>query len=225
MKKQLMTKKMNFPSGDENALSQSLSFIEDTLRENSLETKVIMRTLLITEEVIPKLLEHAREGGQLKVRVRRQFGNVSVLISVDGEAFDPFVNPGDHPDATDELSDEQMQQAISSILLKSQGDNLKISNKNGVNHVRILVNRSNQQMMTQTVAAIVLGIICGLLMKFVFPPALSEGLGTYLLNPIQTMFMNALKIVIGPVVFFSIVSCISQFQDLTELGRIGFKVM
>ena len=39
------------------------------------------------------------------------------------------------------------------------------------------------------------------------------------------MFLNALKIVIGPVIFFSIVSCISQFKDLSELGRIGAKVM
>ncbi len=32
-------------------------------------------------------------------------------------------------------------------------------------------------------------------------------------------------LVIGPVIFFSIVSCISQFKDLSELGRIGAKVM
>lgn len=45
------------------------------------------------------------------------------------------------------------------------------------------------------------GVPCGLLMKFVFPDVLSDGLKTYLLDPIRIMFMNALKIVIGPVIF------------------------
>ena len=80
-------------------------------------------------------------------------------------------------------------------------------------------------MLIQTSAALLLGVLCGLLMKFVFPDVLSDGLKTYLLDPIRIMFMNALKIVIGPVIFFSIVSCITQFKDLSELGRIGAKVM
>lgn len=39
------------------------------------------------------------------------------------------------------------------------------------------------------------------------------------------MFINALKIVVGPVVFFSIVTCVSQFTNLSELGKIGARVM
>ncbi|MBQ6636100.1 MAG: hypothetical protein IJH81_07020 [Lachnospiraceae bacterium] len=56
-------------------------------------------------------------------------------------------------------------------------------------------------MLIQTSAALLLGVLCGLLMKFVFPDVLSDGLKTYLLDPIRIMFMNALKIVIGPVIF------------------------
>jgi Na+/H+-dicarboxylate symporter len=39
------------------------------------------------------------------------------------------------------------------------------------------------------------------------------------------MYMNALKMIVAPVVFFSIISCIVQFSSLTELGRIGGKVV
>ena len=39
------------------------------------------------------------------------------------------------------------------------------------------------------------------------------------------MFLNALKMIVGPVVFFSIACCISQFGDLKEAGRIGGKIM
>ena len=37
----------------------------------------------------------------------------------------------------------------------------------------------------------------------------------------RTMYINALKIIVAPVVFFSIVTCISGFSDLGELGKIG----
>jgi len=44
-------------------------------------------------------------------------------------------------------------------------------------------------------------------------------------SPIKTMFLNALKMVVAPVVFFSIISCIVQFSDLSSLGRIGGKII
>ena len=41
----------------------------------------------------------------------------------------------------------------------------------------------------------------------------------------QFMFLNALKMIVGPVVFFSIVTCLSQFDSIQDLGKIGLKVM
>ena len=38
------------------------------------------------------------------------------------------------------------------------------------------------------------------------------------------MFMNALNIVIGPVIFFSLTTCISQFKNLAELGRVDWDI-
>lgn len=175
--------------------------------------------------MIPQLIRYAADGARLRVRVRRYLGDISVSIRAAGERFDPYTAPLDESAWIGEMEDEETEQAIRGILLKSQGDKLKISHKNGVNRIRILACRFNQQMVLHTTAALLFGLLCGLLMKFVFAAAFSDGLETFLLDPIKTMFMNALKIVIGPVIFFSIVSCISKFKDLSELGRIGAKVM
>ncbi len=220
-----LNKKKSFPIEADKTLPESLGFIEDSLRESGLGNKLVMRTLLLAEELIPQLIRHAGEGACLRVQVRRYLGDISVSIRAAGERLDPFAAPKNDPAKIGEMEDEELEQAIRGILLKSQGDKLKISYKNGVNQIRILADRSSQQMLVKTAAALALGLLWGLLMKLVFPAAFSEGLGTYLLGPIKTMFMNALKIVIGPVIFFSIVSCISQFKDLSELGRIGAKVM
>ena len=39
------------------------------------------------------------------------------------------------------------------------------------------------------------------------------------------MFMNALKIVIAPIVFFSMVNSVSQFNNFSEIGKMGVKFM
>lgn len=40
------------------------------------------------------------------------------------------------------------------------------------------------------------------------PASVNNAFDVYLLTPVKTVFMNALKIIIAPVVFFSIVSCL-----------------
>ena len=228
--RRFMNKKKTFNIGDGQALQDSLAFIEETLKKNGLDNKHIIWTLLMAEELIPQMIRFAAEGAGLHVKVLKYLGDISVTIRAEGESFDPYAIPADNPFADDpsgigKMEDKEAEQAIRGILLRSQGDKLKISHRNRVNKVRILVDRSRQRMLIQTAAALLIGLVFGLLMKFVFPPALSGGLTTYLLNPLKTMFMNALRIVIGPVIFFSIISCISGFRDLTELGRIGIKVM
>ena len=225
-----MNKKKSFNIGDGQALQDSLAFIEETLKKNKLDNKHIMWALLMAEELIPQMIRFAAEGADLRVQVLRYLGDISVTIRAEGESFDPYAISADNPSADNpseigQMDDKEAEQAIRGILLRSQGDKLKVSHRNRVNKVRILVDRSRQRMLIQTTAALLIGLAVGILMKFVFPPVLSGGLTTYLLNPIKTMFMNSLRIVIGPVIFFSIISCISGFKDLTELGRIGIKVM
>ncbi len=82
-----------------------------------------------------------------------------------------------------------------------------------------------KSLLVSTVIALILGIVAGLLLNYVVPPVVTDALCHYLFEPIRTVFMNAIKIIIAPVVFFSIVCCIAQFKDLSELGRIGIKVM
>lgn len=228
--RRFINKKKTFNIGDGQVLQDSLAFIEETLKKNGLDNKHIIWTLLMAEELIPQMIRFAAEGAGLHVKVLKYLGDISVTIRAEGESFDPYAISADNPFADDpsgigQMEDKEAEQAIRGILLRSQGDKLKISHRNRVNKVRILVDRSRQRMLIRTAAALLIGLVFGLLMKFVFPPALSGGLTTYLLNPLKTMFMNALRIVIGPVIFFSIISCISGFRDLTELGRIGIKVM
>ena len=223
-KKLFYSKKMTFPSDSPETISRCTRFIEDALRELEIDRKLILRTVLTAEEVVVRMMAHAAKGN-ISVRIRRLMGDAEIRILSEGDSFDLSGIGAEETVALLEMEDEDAERAIRSILLSSLGDRLKYSHKRGVNRVRIMAGQSEKSMLRETIVALVLGVVFGLLMKFVFPEGVSGGIGDYLLGPVKTMFMNALKIVIAPVVFFSIVSCIAQFKDLTELGRIGAKVM
>ena len=70
-----------------------------------------------------------------------------------------------------------------------------------------------------------LAVVVGVLLKSFAPESFYLPLNDNILSPVKTIFMNELKMIVAPVVFFSIVSCIGQFSDLSELGKIGGKTI
>ena len=220
--KKIVNIKKSFPAADKQSLSEAVSFVGSTLRELGIKPNLTQKTELLSEETIVMFIRHAPEDAVLQVQIRRLLGDVSVNLSMRGEEFDPYSGPAESeagPDA------DPSEDAIRAVLLRSHGEKYKYSHKNHVNSVRILTGQSEQSATAVTIAALVLGLLVGLLVKFALPASLADGLSLYLLDPIQTMFMNALKIVVAPVVFFSIVTCLSQFKNLSEFGKLGSKIL
>ena len=85
--------------------------------------------------------------------------------------------------------------------------------------------RSKKAFLYQTLGAMILGIVAGMVLSAVAPGEMNSALNENVLVPVKTMYMNALKMIVAPVVFFSIVSCIVRFSDLSELGRVGGRVI
>ena len=76
-----------------------------------------------------------------------------------------------------------------------------------------------------TVIALISAIAFGLILRLIIPTGISSGIDSYLLSPIKTMYLNALKLVVTPVVFFMISSSIASISDFKAYGRIGFRVI
>lgn len=234
-KKHFMDIKKSFDTKDPKAVSQCTQFVEECLKALGTDRKLAMKCVLLSEEMAVQMILHApEEGTSLAVRVKKSIGDAVIQITCEGESFDPFANSaaiqggsakGAEKQGATADTDTESRYAISSIIMKSLGELFKFSHKDGVNRARIATGQEGKAMIMRTVIALLAGLAAGLILKFLVPADVASGISEYALTPVRTMFMNALKIVIAPVVFFSIVTCISQFRDLSELGRIGSKVM
>ena len=206
--------KKNFSAASGTIHQDVTDFVKESLEQLGITKKLGARSVLLSEETTVQLLRYAAEGSTLRVQVRRFLGDTSVILSMPGERYDPF-DPGE----------EESEDAIRALLLRSVGEKYKYTNRNRINRVRIQTGQSEHAMLYYTIAALILGLLFGFFARFILPGTITDGLCDYALVPIKTIFMNSLKIIIAPIVFLSIVTCFSQFKNIGELGRIGIKVI
>lgn len=68
--------------------------------------------------------------------------------------------------------------------------------------VEIMVQKNPHAMAIQTMLALAAAIVVGMLMKTFVPDTVNTVLNDNIFSSISTMFLNALKMIVGPVVFF-----------------------
>ena len=220
------------PIENENCLTECMTFIGDSLRQMRLSKKLIVGAELLAEEVIVGLSKNGPENPDesidmnIRLEIKKRMGDIVVGISAPGREIDMnLLKTIDTDLFDDEKNDPETERAIRSIILNANKDKLKYSHDTGYNYFSIAVGKAERSSLITTLIAMAAGLLVGMISSALFSENITDGMVTYALSPVKTMFMNALSIIVGPVVFFSIVTCLSQFKDLKELGRIGIKVM
>ena len=203
-------------------IPEAVSLTQDYLKSLKLKNDAVLSALFSLEDVLSSLINHSSPSEDLSIKIFSYFGNISVRILSKGTAF-----------GIDELQnqyvfanlDEDEENVIQELIAKVLGDNISINHKNGINHVQINVKKSPYRQLINTLFALIGGIVFGLLLKNVLSDEINLTLVNSLFSPVYTMFLNALKIIVGPLVLFSIASSISEFDNLRSLGKIAGKVM
>ena len=171
------------------------------------------------------IITNASAGTEMILRISKGMNGLILTIQAAGNEFD-LGGVSDSMTKLKESNEDIIEtSAIRNIMLNAYGDHLRYKYINGINTVQVTLLPPNRKSLYLALGSLALGILCGIVMRLLVPEAITNGALTYFLNPVKKMYLSALSIVIGPVVFFSIVTCISQFEDLRELGKIGAKVM
>ena len=215
---------------EQSKISDGINFVENGLAELKIAKKQRMKTMLVVEEALVKLTEHAEsQDDQIGISLNKNLNRIYVNMTLRGQEFQLIqgytVEEVLNRENDDQQSSQEEEGMIRDILLRSNKDQLRYKNKNHTNMVEIMVQKNPHAMAIQTMLALVAAIVVGMLMKTFVPDTVNTTLNDNIFSSISTMFLNALKMIVGPVVFFSIVSSISQFGDLKEVGRIGGKIM
>ena len=213
----------------EKVIMEALEFLGAELPRKKVSEKDIIKTRLLAEECLFKLAKDAAEGTTFEIWIRSVLGNVTTKIKCKGKEIDfsdaLALSGNDFKNAFDEEMDDSAIETIQNMLLKGFADKFKISRKKNMNYIDIITKKDPQMTLYITLSAIVLAVIIGLFMRLCLSETIYNGFCNNVLQPLKTIYMNLLSMIVGPVVFFSMITCMMQFSDMRSFGRIGGKTM
>ena len=173
------------------------------------------------EDVLNVMLQRAT-AETIKVEVVRFAGKVSVKLSCAGRPFETNDVKGLY-DIGD--LDGPMADAVKNLTGKLFNDRLSIRHSLGLNICRITLKERTISNLALIISALFIGLLVGFAIKNLCPEDVSAFLGTRIFATGSTMFTNALKTIVAPLVFFSIAAGIAELDDIKNLGRIAAKVV
>ncbi|MBO4394880.1 MAG: dicarboxylate/amino acid:cation symporter [Eubacterium sp.] len=204
---------------------KAINYISKLLDDRKVSKKEKARTMLIAEETIVRMIEHSDENSVLVIESHGFLGNINLRLKNSGSEFDV-------DDIEDHLlfdgdpgEDNEFNNVIHSLVERVFWDRLSIRNQKGQNRAEISVTKSSYSTIVYTLGALAIGILVGILLKMFTSDNVQGFSTTYIFDPLFNIFMNALKMMIGPLVFCSIASSIAEFTDLRTLGKIAVKVI
>ena len=203
-------------------VSKSLLFIEETLKELRLKKRDLMEALLISEETMLLLSEHAPEDACIKVTVTRRMGVPRIRLTIPGTPVSLDEHLGTV--SIDQLG-EETENAIRSVMLRSYADSIKFRHSRSENILTIVTGIPERILATRTIASIVLSLITALLLRQILPDEAVQWMSTNLLSPVESLFISALMCMTAPAVFVSITCSMFRFEGFSELGRSGKTVV
>ena len=199
--------------------TSTIKWIEEKLEEMGASKKEILTGELLLEETFFRL-ENASgdpEHFEGKISIRKRFGDISLSVSVPGEAYNPFVS-------MEEVFDDEEEMHVFA-LLKAHKNSLSYNRRNGDNIISIQVHSFSSKRALQIMTGLVAGLLLGVVLKMILHEGMITWLEQVLLTPIQSMFIQALMMLAGPLIFFSIMSGIVGMSNAADIGKMGGKLL
>lgn len=202
-------------------LPAALDFLEIQLTTAKVDRRQIVRSMLNTEEI---LVEFLNEGMSVTLVVLNLLGAVSIRMSAKGLQIALKGLHGEFQDLDVSQAGPEAEAVIRSLILRAQEKQIRFRWIHGINVVVLSVQKSPNHSLHMTLGGMLLGIMIGFLCRLLLPGDAIVWISQNLLDSFSSMFISAIMMLIGPLVFFSMASCIAGFRDLSALGRIGTKV-
>ena len=144
---------------EQSKISDGINFVENGLAELKIAKKQRIKTMLVAEEALVKLTEHAEsQDDQIGISLNKNLNRIYVNMTLRGQEFQLIqgytVEEVLNRENDDQQSSQEEEGMIRDILLRSNKDQLRYKNKNHTNMVEIMVQKNPHAMAIQTMFAL-----------------------------------------------------------------------
>lgn len=208
-------------------IGKGLDHIESKLEKLRFQSKEIQEAMLLSEESMVRLTDNAPEGGEMHIAIRKRNGLAFIRISAPGAELtqESSISLNLGLDLENGDMGRGNEEVIRSMLLHSYADKIQYIRKGRYNFVEITAGTPERVFAVQTITALIAALLVGWILALLLPDITKQTVSTYVLDPIETVFVNCLKLATAPAVFFSIMSAFSQYASFFDPGRVSIRVL
>lgn len=87
------------------------------------------------------------------------------------------------------------------------------------------MSKTKMSLTKKILIALILGIAYGIISNLLFPPQVNETISKWVLSPVGSIFCNFIKMIVVPLVLFSLICGAASIGDVKKLGRVGGKII
>lgn len=195
-----------------------IEWLNRRLTQMKVPEKEINRAYLIVEEVFFSFIQSAgADNLTAKLTLQKSLGSIKLRLSARGEALNPLAFPDDEGD------DSEYHYRM--VILKAMRHYITYIRRGNENVVIINVHKSMSNQVWHTLAGLAVGLLLGLVLRLTADSSVQEWITYNVLESLQTIFMNALMLIVTPMIFFSVMTGVSTMSDATYIKRIGGKLV
>ncbi|MCR4821412.1 MAG: dicarboxylate/amino acid:cation symporter [Treponema sp.] len=206
-------------------LPEMVKTTERILSGFSLSKKVISKILLLVEDMLVELVNHkSNDDAEISIGASYFLGKGKLLLKCRGQAFELENTDMGLQDALQGDYTENEEAAVRAIIRKNLGIGLSLENERNVNIITIQFDSAKYLQLIVSMLSLVLGLLSGYLMRVTCSENICNYISSNVFSNISDMFLKAIKLVVAPLIFFSMASSVAGMGNIKALGRLGGKV-
>lgn len=207
-------------------IGDAVVLLQRELENVNVSSKKKKQCLLSAEELMVQMVEHSDgEKNHIIIQIEAKKKSAKIWLSCKGNEF-KMDESNPVSDSVDLLNmDEQQASVISYMILNAYAKVMTLKHSKGVNRAEIIVSDKEKKENNAVMMYMLFGILFGLILRFCLPQATKDFISYNILKVVSTMFINAIKFIVAPFVFFSIAESMTGFSDYKAFGRMGAKII
>jgi Na+/H+-dicarboxylate symporter len=197
------TRSIEVPLNGDNFETINL-YIKDWMSQRRFSQKTIMEIMLLVEALFNQLIEQGYDSGTiLTIKAKKRFGESSIKIGFEGEAYVP------DEESQDDFSPEYR-------LVQAYNDKISYRYRLGYNSIRIIVKRNYRQSLMYCAIGTLLAILAYFPISSYMSVEQQVALDNDFIYPMMKLFGNAMLMVGTPVTLFSLIKNLTDIYIVSE---------
>lgn len=213
-------------SPDQDSVRKAVEEVKTLLEQYNVAKEKIVIAVLVVEDFLGKALNKINEGCDIDLSIGHTYRKTTLKINYRGKQADPYtiISDSDFDDIEKQYGPEALN-AVKEMLVNNQSELLNMQYSKELNSISVTVSKDERAALIDSLIAIGLGAVVGAIMRLMVPDNVGSIIFSELFMPLYSLFLSAIKMIMLPMLAFSLASMMASLTGLRSFGRTGSKVM